>query len=636
MKASTIFNKIFNRVLISFLILSIILGVSVTIILNQLLTKDLISFGKIINHNIASSIEFEMATLDLSEFQTLINRLSEGTEINYIYITDDQYKVIIDTFSPKPPDLIDDYLLNKKKDEIVHMDGLNSLQIKEPILYGSLGHVFIGMNKGVIQTKLLAILPKIFFSIPILFGLCLLLLYKVIKQITHPLQALTQFTKNIETSNFAVSNTDVAPIEQLTVMNDEIGIFSKSYLGLYRELDHHIKKMVDASAAHSAIEKELAIASSIQHGLLNATPSTNYPEALEFSTYFKSAKNIGGDFYDVIEKGNLCYFVIGDVSGKGVPAALIASTMLSNIRLACQFLDAPIDIVTAVNQEFCKHNKNTVFVTLFFGMLNIETGELDYINAGHASPYVVSNQSIKLESTKDPVIGVSDHYFYTSNQQFLNQETTLILSTDGLEEAHNNTNELFGEHKIKELLSQLDQPSAKECVDTLVNHVHAFTNGHDQHDDIAILCLQYKPTQVPIPNPLIISFQNDIEELKKLQQVVGIFSKQYNLTSDTKNSINLVLEELLSNTIFYGFNDNNPHFIYVKLEHLVHRVMVRVEDDGRPFNPLKDAPETSQHEDIQDQPVGGLGINIVRNMVSDIAYHRMDNKNVVTITKELT
>ena len=635
MKQSSIFSKIFIRVLICFILLSFVLIFRFAISTKELLQSDLISFGKLINHNIATSVAYKMATLDLSEFQTLINNLTDGYEVNYIYITDENYNIIIDTFSPKPPDEIKEFLNQKNTNRTAEFNQLNSIQIKEPILFGSLGYVFIGMNQAIINEKLIDLLPRIFFGIPVLLGLCLFLIYKVIKQVTKPLEKLTRFTKDIEQYDFDITKTNYKDIQQLTTINDEIGTFSKSYLTLYQELDNHIRKLISTTSKHSAIEKELTIASNIQNGLLVASPSTNFPNTLSFSTYFKAAKNIGGDFYDVIEKESTVYFIIGDVSGKGVPAALIASTILSNIRLACQFFDDPTDIITSVNQEFCKHNSNTVFITIFFGILNIENGEFKYINAGHSSPYILSNTAIELKSTKDPVIGVNEYHFYSPNTVILTEKTNLIFTTDGLEEAHNKNKELFGESRVKELLNSLKNPSATDCKDILVNEVTQFSKGQDPHDDITILSVCYTPQPKTIPNPLIISFNNDIDELKKLHQVTTIFSKIHNISEDVKNSLNLVLEELLSNTIFYGYKDNKSHLIYVKFEHLKNKVTITIEDDGIPFNPLEDAPDVNNYDDIMDQPVGGLGIQIVKNMVDNIEYIRSDNKNTIVILKDL-
>ena len=275
MKQSSIFSKIFIRVLVCFLILTIVLIIRFTVSTNELLKKDLISFGDLINHNIASTVAFKMANLDLSEFQTLINSLTDGHEVNYIYITDENYNIIIDTFSPKPPELIKEFLNQKNTNKTAYLNALNSIQIKEPILYGSLGYVFIGMNQSIINEKLIDLLPRIFFGIPLLLGLCLFLLFKVIKQVTNPIEKLTRFTKDIEQYEFDIAKTNYKDIQDLTTINDEIGTFSKSYLTLYQELDNHIKKLITTSSKHSAIEKELSIANTIQNGLLNIFGKTH-------------------------------------------------------------------------------------------------------------------------------------------------------------------------------------------------------------------------------------------------------------------------------------------------------------------------------------------------------------------------
>ena len=137
---------------------------------------------------------------------------------------------------------------------------------------------------------------------------------------------------------------------------------------------------------------------------------------------------------------------------------------------------------------------------------------------------------------------------------------------------------------------------------------------------------EYTPVQSDIPNPLVISFKNDVNELIKLQQVTSIFSKHHAIEDKIEKSINLVMEELLSNTIFYGYKDNEPHTIYVKFTYDHNKITIHVEDDAIPFNPLIDAPEVDTEATLGNL-IGGLGVHIVKKMVTTIDYQRINEKN---------
>ncbi|RAP25030.1 hypothetical protein DID73_00575 [Candidatus Marinamargulisbacteria bacterium SCGC AG-343-K17] len=633
---SSVFKKIFNRILISFIALTIALWGLSFYNVKKILTEELINSGQALSHSIADAAAMEMATMDLSMFQDLINNYTDIEAINYIFITNENNELMLDTFSPQPPQIIID-TINKKTTNSQHtLPELSAIQISHPILFGSLGHIHIGMNTQIITDHLMTALPQIFIAIPIIMALCLWLLYRVIKTVTSPLKTLSNFTKDIERYQFDISKTNQTDIKQIANLNDEIGTFTKNYLSLYEELENHIKKLTETSAKNSAIKKELSIAHDIQMNLLDETPTTQFSDSLSFSAYLNPAKDVGGDFYDVIEKNDTVFVTIGDVSGKGVSAALVMAATLTSIRTTVNYLSDPTDIITTVNQQISKHNPNMMFITLFFAAINTTTGIIEYVNAGHPSPLVCSNSITALPSTNSPVLGIDEHNYYPSNQSQLPPNSVLVMITDGVNEAHNKNNELFGDKAIETTIAQLSSPSAEDCTNALKVAIEAFTKDTPPHDDITILSVKYTSAQTDIPNPLIISFKNDINELIKLQQVTSIFSKHHAIEDKIEKSINLVMEELLSNTIFYGYKDNNAHTIYVKFTHEANKVTIHVEDDAIPFNPLSDAPEVDTEAPLEDRPIGGLGVHIVKKMVDAIDYTRENEKNKLTIIKELS
>tara|TARA_Y100001935_G_scaffold18607_1_gene13646 strand:+ start:1815 stop:3713 length:1899 start_codon:yes stop_codon:yes gene_type:complete len=631
----SVFKKIFTRILMSFIALTILLGGLSFYNLKNILTEELINTGKVLSESIADSVALKLAVMDIAGFQDLINNYAKIDGIQYIYITNETNELVLDTFSPQPPQDIIDAI--KENQRVLTIPSLNSIEIKHGILYGSLGHVHVGMNTDLIMHHLTKTFPLVLIVITIIMALCLWLLRRVIKNVTQPLNTLTNFTKNIERYQFDISKANQHEIKKIAELNDEIGLFTKNYLSLHQELERHVEQLTEASARNSAIKKELTIAHDIQMNLLDEAPKITGSNHLTFSPYICPAKDVGGDFYDVVEKGDTVYVAIGDVSGKGVSAALVMAATLTSIRTSIDYLNDPTDIITTVNKQISKHNPNLMFVSLFFAAININTGIMDYVNAGHPSPFICSNTGITtLPSTNNPVIGIQEHQYYPSNQAQLTQNSVMIMYTDGVNEAHNEKNELFGDEAIKNVLMDLSNPSAKTCTQTLNAALDTFTNGVDPHDDITILSVKFSAKEKEIPNPLVISLNNDIDELIKLQHVTTAFSKKHQLQDKIEKSINLVLEELLSNTIFYGYQDSNPHTIFVRFLFKNNKVTIHVEDDAIPFNPLTDAPDVDTISDISDRPVGGLGVHIIKKMVDDIQYQRINEKNQLTIVKELS
>ena len=633
---SNVFKKIFNRILISFIALTIALWSLAFYNVKKILTEELINSGKALSQSIADAAAMEMATMDLSMFQDLINNYTDVDSINYIFITNENNELVLDTFSPQPPQVIIDTINKESHREEHYLPTLSAIQISHPILFGSLGRIHVGMNTQIITNHLTSALPQIFIAIPIIMALCLWLLNRVIRKVTFPLKTLSDFTKDIERYQFDISKTNQSNIKEIATLNDEIGTFAKNYLSLYQELENHIKKLTETYAKNSAIKKELSIAHDIQMNLLDDSPSTQFSKTLSFSAYLNPAKDVGGDFYDVIEKNDTVFVTIGDVSGKGVSAALVMAATLTSIRTTVNYLKDPTDIITTVNQQISKHNPNMMFITLFFAAINTTTGIIEYVNAGHPSPLVCNDSITALPSTKSPVLGIDEHNYYPSNQSQLPPNSVLLMTTDGVNEAHNKDNELFGDKAIHSTIAQLSEPTAEDCTQALKTALAAFTEDTPPHDDITILSMKYTPVQSDIPNPLVISFKNDVNELIKLQQVTSIFSKHHAIEDKIEKSINLVMEELLSNTIFYGYKDNEPHTIYVKFTYDHNKITIHVEDDAIPFNPLIDAPEVDTEATLEDRPIGGLGVHIVKKMVTTIDYQRINEKNRLIIIKELS
>lgn len=244
-----------------------------------------------------------------------------------------------------------------------------------------------------------------------------------------------------------------------------------------------------------AIRHDLDIAKEIQHSILPKNFPA-FPDRKEFDIYasMKAAKSIGGDFYDffLIDDENLG-FVIADVSDKGIPAAIYMAVSRTIIRATALKGMKPNECLDYSNKLLCKENAKDMFVTVFYGILNLKTGDMTYTNAGHNLPYIIhSDGSFKvIEGTNDIILGVFDDYQYKTGNIKLKQGDVLYLYTDGVTEAMNKNQELFTEKNLENMLPDLATKNPEEIDKAVRDELAKFTHGAEQSDDITMLTLKW-------------------------------------------------------------------------------------------------------------------------------------------------
>jgi len=222
-------------------------------------------------------------------------------------------------------------------------------------------------------------------------------------------------------------------------------------------------------------------------------PYENHPE-LELYATMEPAKEVGGDFYDffIIDDDHFCV-VVGDVSGKGVPAALfmvIAKTLLKD---AAMHSESPADIFSRVNDILCEGNATSLFVTCWLGILTISTGELQFANAGHAHPVILHNNEYSfLESKPNLMLGAMSGMPYKNHDYKMDDGDRLFLYTDGVTEASNSQNELYGDERLLKVLNSTKGMHSKEILSFVRDDIEGFVNGAPQFDDITMLEMAVK------------------------------------------------------------------------------------------------------------------------------------------------
>jgi sigma-B regulation protein RsbU (phosphoserine phosphatase) len=311
--------------------------------------------------------------------------------------------------------------------------------------------------------------------------------YRMSRRITKPILDLDEGAKIVGSGNLDY---------QLEVgTGDEIEDLANAFNKMTSDLKAYMRDLEETTAARERIQSELRIASEIQASMLPRT-FPPFPDRKEFDIFatMEPAKEVGGDFYDFffIDEDKLC-FLIGDVSGKGVPAALFMA--ISRILLKTEALRVipPDEILYNVNNTLCPDNDASMFVTLFCVILNAETGEMQFANAGHNPPLINANgegfEFIQLP--KSFVVGPMPDTKYKFQKLTLRPNDTIFLYTDGVTEAMNPDSQLFSDERLKECLSGLKDKDVKEIISAVREQIAEFAQGALQSDDITMLALKY-------------------------------------------------------------------------------------------------------------------------------------------------
>lgn len=463
-----------------------------------------------------------------------------------------------------------------------------------------------------------------------------LLIISISGSITNPLRNLAKAAQRIGSGHFE----DELPAVR---SNDEIARLTESFGRMKRELREYMVNLEETTIAREKIESELKIAHDIQQGIIpRIFPPFPQRDDVDVYALLHPAKEVGGDLYDFFMIGkDLLAFSIGDVSGKGVPASLLMAITMTLFRARTSGDTGVSEIVTGINRELCRENNNLMFVTFFLGIIDLGNGRLSFCNAGHNYPYLLrAGGSFEcLSVTHGPPLGLFADTAYGSGSVQLGVNEFIVLYTDGVTEAMNREGELFGEEKLEQFLENNTwDDSVKEITDGILKITDEFANGAEQSDDITLLVLQRKGKQredAETGRQLIL--KNEISELTLVDDLLDSLANDWEINHDALNELKLVCEEIISNIVFYAFDDKKEHpvFFNVRLDKEMNTVVLGFEDEGKEFNPLDIPPPGDLDKSIHERNVGGLGIHLVRSLMDEFEYVRTDKRNILIVKKKL-
>ena len=397
----------------------------------------------------------------------------------------------------------------------------------------------------------------------------------------------------------------------------------------YDKMTQDIKQITKDTAR---INSELAIAKSIQTASLpDIFPP--FPDRNEFDIYASmvAAKEVGGDFYDFyfIDEDKFM-FLIADVSGKGVPAALFMMTAKTLINNTSQLTQEPKELIKLINNKICANNKHGFFITMFAAIVDIKTGKMSCINCGHNPPLIKQNNGEYryLEIDSNCVLGIFEGAEFNIYETQLQPGDIIFTYTDGVTEALNIDEEMYGEDRLLKCINSYQGNNVKAILDNVNNDVHHFTNSVIQSDDITMLVFKYgnddsgdKHAYRSLATPV---------NYKKFYTWLHQICDELNLNEEIKTKLDMCAEEIYANIQFYAYG-NETGTIEVCITQKENSVDIEFQDSGEKYNPLeKEDPDITLPP--EERPIGGLGIFMVKQMADSVKYDYRDGKNILTIS----
>ena len=387
----------------------------------------------------------------------------------------------------------------------------------------------------------------------------------------------------------------------------------------------HLRRLQAVNTEKERIAGELRLARDIQQSMIPKTfPGFPERDDVELFATLTPAREVGGDFYDFLIHDDRLFFCIGDVTGKGVPAALLMTVMRSMFRTEARQTavaadtSQAADIVSRMNGLLCDEQTSGYFVTLFVGVLHLTTGTLDYCNAGHERPTLGGEP---LDIRHNLPVGALPAWQYEGQQARLHAGDTLFLYTDGLSEARDSSERPLARCNVLKMARQWAYLTPRQLVERMADAARSHAGSAEQSDDITLLAIRWQGGNT-------LTLRTDGGDLHQLEAFVEAVGSRARLSDYETPRLRLAVEEAVTNVI------RHAHANSIRLDSEVRDgvLLVTLTDDGRPFDPTH-APSVDTAVPADQRVEGGLGILFMRHMSDALVYKREEGRNVLTIKK---
>lgn len=458
------------------------------------------------------------------------------------------------------------------------------------------------------------------------------------KMLTKPLYLVTR-----ETANFASHKGELSGALKRVKGRSEIAILARAVEQMSVDMNRYISDLTQTTAEKERLSAELDVATQIQANMLPRIfpPYADHPE-IELFASMEPAKEVGGDFYDFFMTDSDHFaVVVGDVSGKGVPAALfmvVAKTLLKNVGLQEK---SPARIFEKVNDQLCEGNDAGLFVTCWMGILTISTGELVFANAGHTAPVIFHGGKVEYLTVKpNLMLAGMPGMRYADHCTRLMPGDRIFVYTDGVTEATNARNELYGEDRLILCMADKRSLSAKGLLEAVQDDVNRFVGDAPQFDDITMLELSLKDVSGTGAGESGKLEKRVFDATDENMGPVNDFVHSMlpgDCSVDVLNKLDVAVEEVYINIAHYAYT---PGTGTVEISCLlerdagVSRITICLKDSGKPFNPLaREDPDITLA--AEDRDIGGLGIFLTKKFMDSVTYEYTDGHNILTMSKTL-
>ncbi|MEP5764497.1 MAG: SpoIIE family protein phosphatase [Halieaceae bacterium] len=458
----------------------------------------------------------------------------------------------------------------------------------------------------------------------------LLLLVGVIwvsRRITQPLRSLAIATVDIATGNF---HTKLPQARS----RDELGRLVHAFYIMQQNLQRFVSELEQETASRNRLEGELNAATAIQMSMLPSAGKANITEdAFYLWAALQPAKSVGGDLYTYhLCSDNRLFLAVGDVSDKGVPAALFMARAMTLLQ---QYVNTDLDpgaILFELNNELVEGNENCMFLTLFMGWLDLGSLQLSFASGGHTPPSLLNQAGAdSLAQETGPALGLMEDVEFPLNQLQLLPGELLAVFTDGIDEAFNAEEEQFGFDAFNRILSDTAGQSLAAVGQTILAAVHEHQGEVPQSDDITLLLLQPRE---PGSQRNSISLEDDAGAISTLLAWMGQLLDEAEVNTTVQGEAKLVAEEVVTNVFKYGqLARGSAVLVQIQLED--GQLVMEFRDHGVAFDPLAEAQRAQLGEDTESAAVGGLGVHLLEALTDAQSYQRSGDLNFLRLVKHL-
>ena len=453
-----------------------------------------------------------------------------------------------------------------------------------------------------------------------------LAVYLLTSRLTRPLQQLSRATEHM-----ARGELDV-PLPQ-AAGEDEVSRLVRSFSAMNRDLKAYIEDLESATASRSRLEGELNAAREIQMSMLPGAGELQWHErGTGLWAQVLPAKTVGGDLYTYFRDGERLLLAVGDVSDKGIPAALFMARSISFIQQLAGNDISPDVAMAQLNNALERDNHSCMFVTLFLGVLNLDNGELCFASAGHTAPSLLrQGEAQAISQETGPALGLAPDQYYPRNTLQLCNNDRLAIFTDGIDEAFNSEGRMYGVQRVDEALLETAGLPLAECGHALIASVEAHAGEQPQSDDITLMLLEFRTATERCSSH---SFTPGAGMTRQIDAWLQARLRRWELPAEVVREFTLVAEELATNVDKYA-NLKPGQQVTISLVQQGQTVALEIRDPGMPFDPLNEGHRSALGADIDSAEIGGLGVHLVLQLTDRQSYQRQDDHNILRVEKDI-